>query len=701
MADSYKITDYERKNYEPRGEHGRSVDMVKGHLDHFIKKHIFKGESFSQSTKNCILALFSDVVIGEDRLEVFVPGVFRKVKSIRKYSQLTEEQKKYVNVKIGKYFAFIRDKSKKIYESSTSSEIRDLARYFYNEDNPKSCGVVLDFPSNDCIFVVNTTPVISLIGWRLSNSSEPNNDYLSFVCDKCDGSDLVDFESTPAEKYYSQFNYFSSKNDESDFAEQDDIDAAQDFKNIWPDVDSWKDDSDDEKTDADSIKDMADSLSEGADKEEPSVSFHYDANKDESSCFNASGSDNHFKNDVFDDGTSVNLADLNLSDSQVNPQYNSNGGQGADENNQDNFNYDSQASSGLNNEAEGQVDSDDKKSGKKSYGFWIFIIVLLLLFLCLLFWLIYPEDDNPEGSEPVNEQENEQENTEQADEDSHDDSKNASNKDAGDQFVLVVNGDSLSGSSENAGSGTGDGGAGMPNGGDSGAAGLPEQNSSAFSDVSSGEYSSSEVVESGNDNSVGVSSETSAYDTSDIVETGSYDSGEVSEETYEDTSAVSDSSESSGSSSDIEDNSSSSMPAADTEAQSGIAENGSVPETVSQEDSTVQGTDAEKSKKSDSANAVGEHVVQAKISVSYRLLKNNSARVRMWDGESELCTLNTKYSKVDSGVSFAINQQDAIKNCGVEFSKIQCSEVFDNCFLLLDSKGWKISVHSLGTEAVR
>ncbi|MBR1923717.1 MAG: hypothetical protein IJ839_00365 [Ruminobacter sp.] len=172
-----KIHSYERKLYEPLGEHGNSVYERREQLKHFVNTYLLGNRAVTRIDYLQYQALlFSTVVQGDRNIDCFLPHVFPKYDSIERYSELNESRKKEVLDIIAGAFKFLRNRTRMLIEDSKFSNktsIKEVARFFYNPEREKSLGCFFNIPSyDDCIFVVNGFPVVTLAGWQLTKPTE-------------------------------------------------------------------------------------------------------------------------------------------------------------------------------------------------------------------------------------------------------------------------------------------------------------------------------------------------------------------------------------------------------------------------------------------------------------------------------------------------------------------------------------------------
>lgn len=172
-----KIHSYERKLYEPLGEHGNSVYERREQLKHFVNTYLLGNRAVTRIDYLQYQALlFSTVVQGDRNIDCFLPHVFPKYDSIERYSELNESRKKEVLDIIAGAFTFLRNRTRMLIEDSKFSNktsIKEVARFFYNPEREKSLGCFFNIPSyDDCIFVVNGFPVVTLAGWQLTKPTE-------------------------------------------------------------------------------------------------------------------------------------------------------------------------------------------------------------------------------------------------------------------------------------------------------------------------------------------------------------------------------------------------------------------------------------------------------------------------------------------------------------------------------------------------
>jgi hypothetical protein len=172
-----KIHSYERKLYEPLGEHGNSVYERREQLKHFVNTYLLGNRAVTRIDYLQYQALlFSTVVQGDRNIDCFLPHVFPKYDSIERYSELNESRKKEVLDIIAGAFTFLRNRTRMLIEDSKFSNktsIKEVARFFYNPEREKSLGCFFNIPSyDDCIFVVNGFPVVTLVGWQLTKPTE-------------------------------------------------------------------------------------------------------------------------------------------------------------------------------------------------------------------------------------------------------------------------------------------------------------------------------------------------------------------------------------------------------------------------------------------------------------------------------------------------------------------------------------------------
>lgn len=244
----YNIAKYERKNYEPRSEGSGAVVEVVEKLRRFLEKYVLENQNLSWDTHQSILALFADVVVYKDTIECISPGVFRQVKNVYRYSELNDVQKKYVLTKISKYFTFIRNKCKDVLlNPEEKAETKELAKFFYNVSQPKSLGVMLNFPDDSCIYVVNSTPVISLSGWKHVKLSDQVKEIYSLIPEDSEDDEEVNLSVDavdPIEQYYSTYHYFNENDLPYAHPDLKDLNAkfgdllesvsASEIKDLWP-----------------------------------------------------------------------------------------------------------------------------------------------------------------------------------------------------------------------------------------------------------------------------------------------------------------------------------------------------------------------------------------------------------------------------------------------------------------------------------
>ena len=165
-----KIHSYERKLYEPLGEHGNSVYERREQLKHFVNIYLLGDNVVTKEDYWRYQALlFSIVVQGDRNIDCFLPHVFQKFDSIERYSELDENRKKKVLDIIARAFKFLRNRTRKLIEDrkfSSGTSVGEVARFFYNTEREKSLGCFFNIPSyDDCIFVVYGFPVVILAGW--------------------------------------------------------------------------------------------------------------------------------------------------------------------------------------------------------------------------------------------------------------------------------------------------------------------------------------------------------------------------------------------------------------------------------------------------------------------------------------------------------------------------------------------------------
>ncbi len=172
-----KIHSYERKLYEPLGEHGNSVYERREQLKHFVNIYLLGDNVVTKEDYWRYQALlFSIVVQGDRNIDCFLPHVFQKFDSIERYSELDENRKKKVLDIIARAFKFLRNRTRKLIEDrkfSSGTSVGEVARFFYNPEREKSLGCFFNIPSyDDCIFLVNGAPVVTLVGWQLTKPIE-------------------------------------------------------------------------------------------------------------------------------------------------------------------------------------------------------------------------------------------------------------------------------------------------------------------------------------------------------------------------------------------------------------------------------------------------------------------------------------------------------------------------------------------------
>lgn len=186
----YKFAEYERKQYEQRGECGRSVTDAFTHLQRFMDMRLLRhAPNLEEIEYHELRALFAKVRETPETIECYVPEPFAVVKRVKPFHMLTAKESALVKQKIVQHIQFLRNIAKRIYESKTAnSDQRALASFFYNPQNVngKKLGVMLSFPGWDAVYLINNVPVIALPGYKNANFVSNNEFLCEYISDDLD-----------------------------------------------------------------------------------------------------------------------------------------------------------------------------------------------------------------------------------------------------------------------------------------------------------------------------------------------------------------------------------------------------------------------------------------------------------------------------------------------------------------------------------
>lgn len=186
----YKFAEYERKQYEQRGECGRSVTDAFTHLQRFMDMRLLRhAPNLEEIEYHELRALFAKVRETPETIECFVPEPFAIVKRVKPFNMLTAKESALVKQKVAQHIQFLRNIAKRIYESkAANSDQRALASFFYNPQNVsgKKLGVMLSFPGWEAVYLINNVPVIALPGYKNANFVSNNEFLCEYISDDLD-----------------------------------------------------------------------------------------------------------------------------------------------------------------------------------------------------------------------------------------------------------------------------------------------------------------------------------------------------------------------------------------------------------------------------------------------------------------------------------------------------------------------------------
>lgn len=685
MKNTFKIVQYERKVYEPRGEGSRSVAEVIEHLRRFVKKYILKNENITWDTHQSVLALFPDVKVKKETLDCYASSVFKKIKSVYKYSELNDAQKQYVNTKIAKYFVFMRNKCRDIiYNPDIKSETKELAKFFYNENNTKCFGSVLNFPNDDCIYIVNNTPVISLIGWKFADTLDTDKELYKYVTTDFNDVDLSLDAIDPTERFYSQYHYFNesetpysepnpneiyklTQNNMSDVGGNSDSisgvlssgnsNNGEQINRVWPKVESehWETDEADSRSTDTSFTSNTDNNSEAESIEDD---FDKDSVNKDSADYSYDDIDelNELSGDsskeIFDD-----LANNKSSDDKDGEEQNADAEfpNENDSKNLDNIANNQEAGSSEENEiTELEEVSNNHKLCKLILG--TILVFLLILLIILLIGYFFPNLRPEFVDEWISDE----------------------------QSVVDNNRTQMMNNPSAGGVGGIDGGVGDISGGVGGIA----SGSGLDSGISGGSSSSAGSVAMEGGSSAGSMSmdDGSATSGGDGSSLGGDSTGNSLNSMNGDGNAPINATNTDDNNQQSASKSEDSQFDSSTSEDTKDANNGVSLENLNEPEGKVP----DYQKRVATAN-------MENMKLSY-IFQNDASSVRviMSDSNKEVCSINSNLQTIDDKKVLTTNKEETKDKCGFEITKIECNSNFANCYLVFDSMGWRVAVGSSG-----
>lgn len=225
QGDNTVIVRFEINKFTQLGERGVSAFSRARQLKNYLVRNLLK--KFAQlqdSDVKRIADLFCEEQIVGDSMVCSVNDIKTPIESIIPFYKLSQREKNKVIRYIFNTLSFIRNLAYKKIKETDSRELNDILYFFYSKSNPEYnyFGSFLRFPRENCIFLVNGLPVVTMWGFAdfkdsmrelynaqpISDVVNPLEDYVadlnSLDEDVEAPEDLKDILSEPVENIFSR-----------------------------------------------------------------------------------------------------------------------------------------------------------------------------------------------------------------------------------------------------------------------------------------------------------------------------------------------------------------------------------------------------------------------------------------------------------------------------------------------------------------